>query len=188
VQQWPRVSKKLCLGASKHTVHRCSKNCSSCPPWKFSDPKAGEKSADWLSLAKFSRLHFLLQWWEEPPLVDLRKLAWLVYVAPYLIVQAYYTCNLNPVEIKLLASNVSNGEIPGLWSKYHRRTWINKNWVVQTVAFPSGPGWEKQRTPQYEVGNPVWYIWDFHLPNIDTILHAQPQKCESTQITHSPFL
>jgi hypothetical protein len=50
------------------------------------------------------------------------KLACLVYVAPDLIVQAYYTCNLNPVEIELLASNVSNGEISGLPSKYHRRT------------------------------------------------------------------
>jgi hypothetical protein len=54
------------------------------------------------------------------------KLACVVYVAPYVIVQAYYTCNLNPVEIKLLASNVSNGEISGLSSKYHRRTSINK--------------------------------------------------------------
>jgi hypothetical protein len=115
------------------------------------------------------------------------KLACLVHVAPYLIVQAYYTCNLNPVEIKLLAWNVSNGEISGLSSKYHKRTWINKN-LVQTIVFPSGPGLEKQRTPQYEVGNPVWYIWDFHLPNINTMLYAHPQQFESTQNTLSPFL
>jgi hypothetical protein len=88
----------------------------------------------------------------------------------------------------LLASNVSKGEISGLLSKYHRRTWINKNWVVQTKAFPSGPGWEKQFTPQYEVGNPAWNIWDFLLPNINTMLYTQPQQCESAQNIHSPIL
>jgi hypothetical protein len=32
VQQWPQGSKKLSLGASKHTVHRCSKDRCPCSP------------------------------------------------------------------------------------------------------------------------------------------------------------
>jgi hypothetical protein len=136
-------------------------------------------------LPNFQGFHFLLQRWEEPPLVDWWKLACLVYVAPYLIVQAYYTCNLNPVEIKLLASNISNGEISGLSSTYHGRTWMNKNGVVQTIAFPSGPGWEKQCTPQYEVCNPVKYIWDFHLPNPNSkalVVAGWSQHIKNSQI------
>jgi len=124
-----------CTAAAKNTLH--------VPLESFQILKLVKSQHTGSLLPKFKGFHFLLQRWEEPPLVDFWKRACLAYIAPYLIVQAYYTCNLNPVEIKLLASKVSNGEISGLSSKYHRRTWINKNWVVQTIAFPSGPGWEK---------------------------------------------
>jgi hypothetical protein len=62
------------------------------------------------------------------------------------------------------------------------------NFICYKNLHKLGPWWEKQHIPQYGVGKPAWYKWDFHLPNINTMLYTQPQQCESTQNTHNPFL